>query len=82
MNENLWFQDTCLDGNVKNNDNSNNVNKKIINLIYIVEYGPTVVIYTSYHISLTGPQKKVLFLFNQLETRALRVLVICLKHSA
>lgn len=26
MNENLWFQDMCLDGNINNNDNNNNYN--------------------------------------------------------
>lgn len=36
MNENLWFQDMCLDGNIKNNNNSNNVNKNNSLISYLL----------------------------------------------
>lgn len=31
MNENLWFQDNCLDGNINNNDNNNDNNNNYKN---------------------------------------------------
>lgn len=35
MNENLWFQDMCLDGNINNNDN-NNYNEDHLLITYLL----------------------------------------------
>lgn len=56
MNENLWFQDMCLNSNSKIMTITMII--KTINHILIVEYRPTAMTYILYLISLIGSQKR------------------------